>query len=619
MCGILSMITETSFTRNEISQALASLQRIKHRGPDGEGVLLINTNTGETKSLRTIDTPVNVTCHFQELSEVPEDKFNLLLGHRRLSIIDLSVQGHQPMLYNDVAITFNGEIYNYVEIRKELKAKGRVFFTNSDTEVIIQAYLEWGENCLNRFNGMWSFVLWDFKKNKFFIANDRYGVKPLYHSNVGGKQIFASEIKQFQLFEKFDYKLNNEEIVDYIKFGILDFGNNTFFKSVFRFPPSHFIYDFQLTKNNIKRFYSLPSSLKGIKLNQAYEEYNHIFTDSVNIRLRSDVKLGVAISGGVDSSAILYKTHELKINNQKVETFSAVFPNMAGDESKHIKIIEKDLFDFANFNYVYPIKEFTEQSVKDQIFHQDFPLLGGSYFAEWCVAKKVGSSGVKVLLEGQGGDEVFAGYHNHFYKYCKELILRGKIFDYLSEVNSYALLKEVSSISIHKIVIGEIKIGLALKFNLMRISNKLVSKWYSFNFLFDALKYDIKQNHLLKYLRSDDRDFMAFGVESRHPFLDYRLVDFGLSLPSNIKIKNGWQKKIVRDNMTTVPKTISFRKDKKGYTTPESQWKNLLEKMKNEHHNILRNFFSNSSIDFSSIPTDRLATFGYWLEINSKK
>ena len=616
MCGILALVKKNPLSRKEIAEALASLQRIKHRGPDGEGLLLINTNTGESKSLRTIDTPEEVKCHFQELSEVPENKFNLLLGHRRLSIIDLSIQGHQPMLFDNVAITFNGEIYNYIEIREELKAKGRVFSTNSDTEVIIQAYLEWGEKCLNRFNGMWSFVLWDFNKKKFFIANDRFGVKPLYYSDVGKTQVFASEIKQFKIFKEFDNTLNNEEVFDYLKFGILDFGDNTFFNSVFRFPPSHFIYDFQLTKNNFIRFYSLPSSIKSIKLNQAYEEYNHIFTDSVNIRLRSDVKLGVAISGGVDSSAILYKTHELNKNNQKVETFSAVFPNMAGDESEHINIIEKDLFDFANFNYVYPIKEFTEQSVKDHIFHQDYPSLGGSYFAEWCVAKKVKSIGVKVILEGQGGDEVFAGYHNHFYKYCKELILRGKIFDYLNEVSSYAVLKEVSPISIHKIVIGEIKIGLALRFNLMKISNKLVSKWYSFNFLFDALKYDIRQNHLLKYLRSDDRDFMAFGIESRHPFLDYRLVDFGLSLPSNLKIKDGWQKKIVRDNMITVPKTISFRKDKKGYTTPESQWKNLLEKMKNEHHYILRNFFSNSSFNESLIPTDRLATFGYWLKIN---
>ena len=239
MCGILAVVSKSPLKRFFIQESLASLQRIKHRGPDGEGVLLINAETGVCASLRTKDTPANVACDYQEIAEVPENAFNILLGHRRLSIIDLSAQGHQPMVANGVSVTYNGEIYNYLELKEELKTKGYSFQTNSDTEVLINAYVEWGAACLNKFNGMWSFVLWDNKAKKLFIANDRFGVKPLYYANVEDKTVLVSEIKQYLDFSAFNKEFNEQYFKDYLELGTTYVGLKTPFEQVSRFPCGH--------------------------------------------------------------------------------------------------------------------------------------------------------------------------------------------------------------------------------------------------------------------------------------------------------------------------------------------------------------------------------------------
>jgi asparagine synthase (glutamine-hydrolysing) len=230
---------------------------------------------------------------------------------------------------------------------------------------------------------------------------------------------------------------------------------------------------------------------------------------------------------------------------------------MDGDESEFIKIIEKDL-DLRS-HYTNPLEYFSIADIESHVFQQDLPVNSTSYYAEWCVSRLVNQSGVKVLLIGQGGDELLAGYHHHFYRYCRSLILHGKIFKYLSEVKSYAEIKSVDVNYLHRTIINEIKLIIKLKTGLQTINDDLEKHWSIASKLIDILKIDFS-------------DAMAFGLETRHPFLDYRLVDFCFSMPDDLKIKNGWQKNILRECMTELPEKIRYRKDKKGYTTPESDW-----------------------------------------------
>ena len=592
MCGILAISSKIPLSRKTIAEALDSLQRIKHRGPDGEGVLLINTNTGESKSLRTVDTPENVTCHFQELSEVPENKFNLLLGHRRLSIIDLSVNGHQPMLFDNVAITYNGEIYNYLEIREELKAKGYVFSTNTDTEVIIKAYLEWGDQCLNHFNGMWSFVLWDNKAKKLFISNDRFGVKPLYYSQFDNKTILVSEIKQYLDFSDFKKEFNNEYFEDFLETGSTALDIETPLKMVWRFPNAHYYYYHTANKfnaNKFERYYSIYNiNQTKWKKEDAIQTFRDIFFDAVKIRTRADVPYGVGLSGGLDSTSVLLGVKKMlgeKGSFEKPYTFSVVYPGKGADESVHI---DEALKNFSSNSFkTNPLAEFNKKEFEKTVYHREILPSGTSFYAQYKISQLAKKNGVSVVLVGQGADEVFGGYHAHFFRYCRQLILQGKIATYFSLIKSYAVLKSIPAFNLHKMCFGDIKNTIKSKLGFaqhLTIKTKLLNE---LDKLHDFLKADFSLFQLPNYLLSDDRTSMAGSIETRHPFMDFRLVEFGYSLPDNFAISNnGWQKSIVREAMHELPDSIRWRKDKKGFTAPEQDIYNELIFGKNSNKQL---------------------------------
>ncbi len=617
MCGILTYYKNEGLLKDDIAESIHSLSTINHRGPDGEGVCLINTKTKQIVSLRTALTPSDYKCDVNSLSDIEDGKFDLLFGHKRLSIFDITTAGHQPMIFEDgLVIVFNGEVYNFWEIREDLKQKGYTFKTNSDTEVIVRAYQEWGEACLNKFNGMWAIVIYDSEKNKLFISKDRFGVKPLYFIKNTESLIFASEVKQFRSFKKQHFSLNKKSIQTFIDEGSLDYDDTTFYNEVTRyragFYSSYFFDDHKMVEES---YYTLPS--KTIKINQedAFAEYNRLFSSAVSRRMRADVKIGVAISGGVDSSAILYHVVDLlKDSGNNVNTFSAIFPGMEGDESNHIKIIENDLIDKINIFYTNPYEEFTIEDLVKHIFHQDFPTDSASNYAEWAVARLVKKNGVKVLLGGQGGDEVFAGYHQHFYKYCRQLILSGNILKYLSAAKNYADIKSLNVNRLHLVILGEIKTSISFKLGLSRYNNRLDTDWLKANKLIDALKLDTLKYQLPWYLRSDDRNFMAFGVETRHPFLDVDLVDFGYQLPDDFKIREGWQKWIVRKNMACVPESIRFRKDKKGYTIPQNKFNEDYKKDLIKYQKFVVDFDQNL---LGKPYSFRLSALGIWLEQNN--
>lgn len=571
MCGILAYYNSKGIPESRLTQSLKALKKIDHRGPDGEGVLLINTRTGDSYQLRTDETPAGLpgTCSLQDIAG---KEFDLLLGHRRLSILDVSVNGHQPMSYNGNWITFNGEVYNYIELREELQQLGYKFASGSDTEVILAAYEAWGEACVKKFNGMFAFVIFDKRHKKLFVANDRYGVKPLYHYASGQELMLVSEMRQIKAYDV-QTSLNKNAIAVFLKDYYIDVGEETFYNEIRRFRPSHYA-GVPLGGASIvlqqQPYYEVKIGKGAFK--NIEEEFGALFESAVKLRLRSDVPVGFASSGGLDSSSILYKAYSLLSNGGRPDlaTFSAIFPGLAGDESEFIKLVEKDLG--IRSHYVNPMEEFTIADFEKHIYHQELPTHSTAYYAEWCVSRMVNAQKVKVLLTGQGGDEVLAGYHHHFYRYCRQLILSGKVLEYLSQIKKYAELKSEDINKLHRRIFSDVKLAMKFRIGLADLGGAMVNKWNRADKLTELMKIDLTELMLPTYLRSEDRDSMAFGLETRHPFLDYRLVDFCFSLPDNFKIRDGWQKWLLRRSMTGVPEAIRYRKDKKGYTTPQEVW-----------------------------------------------
>lgn len=602
MCGILASISNNSFDSSFFEKFDEALKIINHRGPDGKGIYAVNTNSKSFTNSELLNT-----------NDSENIKPNLALGHVRLSIIDTSIAGHQPLHYMHYSITFNGEIYNYIELRDELKQLGYTFKTQTDTEVILAAYDCWKEKCLEKFNGMFTIIIYDSKINQLFVANDRYGVKPLYYYQNESQLIFVSEIKQFKPFN-LKLTLNNNTISTFLTTYFIDYNEETFYNEIKRFPKSHYsiLKLDKLTPITFNNYYKL-SLITKINSN-CKEEFNYLFNDAVKLRMRSDVPIGFASSGGLDSSSILYKAYyQLKEHNthQNINTFSAIFPEMDGDESEFIHYIEKDLQ--IKSHYVNPLTNFSITDFEKHIYHQDLPISSTSYYAEWCVARLVNQSNVKVLLIGQGGDELLAGYHHHFYRYCRQLILQAKIGTYLSVIKSYAELKSIPVNTLHRLVLNDIKLVVKLKLGLEKTHHSLQTHWNKANTLIELLKIDFTELMLPNYLRADDRDAMAFGLETRHPFLDYRLVDFCFSLPDNVKINKGWQKALLREAMTELPEKIRCRKDKKGYTTPQKLWeeRHKLE-FENYHNYIPKTINQNKTID----PFLNTA-LGAWFKMNA--
>jgi asparagine synthase (glutamine-hydrolysing) len=617
MCGIAVYYKNGGISRDELLQNLNSLKAVRHRGPDGEGAIVIDTKTGTVQIIRTDETPqgINMSVNVDQYKDFTADLF---IGHRRLSIIDTSINGHQPMCFRGrYWITFNGEIYNYIEVKKELLSYGYQFTTSCDTEVILASYDKWKERCVERFNGMFSILIYDVKERNLFAVNDRYGVKPLYYFQDHKRIIYMSELKQAGMYN-ISLTINNVALSEFVRGGYLDYDRTTMFNEIYRFRPAHFVTQL-LPMNgdmgNETSYYQMSLRQQRISVEDAKRQFSVLLDQAVRYRLRSDVPLGCSLSGGLDSTSISAIACNYQMHNQGpvLNTFSVIFPGLGGDESEFVKLAVNSMK--VTPHYVNPINEFTPDDFERHIYHQDFPVQSTSYYSEWCLARKVRGCGITVLLNGQGADEILAGYHHHFYRYCRQLIMSGKIVKYLAQVKQYSALKEVSVNSIHKIVVNEIILALKLKSGLGKISKTLSSKWSNANSLSNILKLDFQEYMLPTYLRSDDRDFMAFSVETRHPFLDFNLVDFCFTLPDELKIHNGWQKWLLRYSMDVLPDKIRYRRDKKGYTTPEKEW---IGKYANDF-NKYREYLPDNIKKTSSNNDFRNYSLGAWYKVMQEK
>lgn len=617
MCGILAYYNRNGINSEKLNQSLSALKKIKHRGPDGEGVTLINSKTGEYRILITDETPSGNFKNVIELSQAGSFEYDLLFGHRRLSIIDLSTNGHQPM--SDEAgnwIIFNGEVYNYIELREELKKQGCTFKTESDTEVIMTAYRVWGNDCVKKFNGMFAIVLFDKSKRQLYVANDRFGVKPLYLYKDSDSLVYVSELKQLK---SYNLKLStNHNAVDvFLHEHYINYNCETFFNEVKRHKPSTYssvALDNRMDINDSAYYEVQLNKPITISLNEAKEQFRDLLTAAIRLRMRSDVPVGFSSSGGLDSSAILYLSHKILSDlnaGSNVNTFSAIFSGEEGDESYFIKLVEKDLN--IKSHYVNPVEEFSIDDFERHIYHQDEPVLTTAFYAGWSVARLARQQKVTVLMVGQGADEILAGYHHHFYRYSRQLILGGQIFKYLSELKRYAEIKGLDSTKLHRLILNDVKLAFKFKLGIAKTGGVLSDKWNKANTLIELLKTDLTETNIPFYLRADDRNSMAFHIESRHPFLDYRLVDFCYSLPDTMKIRDGWQKYLLRESIDTMHPEIRYRKDKKGYTTPQNKWLNLY---KGEFETYLK--FIPDSYNISNVNDPFLKyALGAWFKVNN--
>ncbi len=561
MCGVAGIY---NFRNKPVDQQdLQRMTRVMaHRGPDDEGF------------------------YFDQ---------NVGLGFRRLSILDLSQSGHQPMSSADrtMWIVFNGEIYNYIELREELKASGYSFRSQTDTEVILAAYMAWGTECLNRFNGMWSFALWDAVKKELFCARDRFGVKPFYYYKNQDTFIFGSEIKSL-LIHPFVKRVPNDRIIyNFLISHMRDWNEETFFENIYQLEPGHFL-RIRESGFEIKPYYRLDSG-KTLESRHPEDEvirrFYELFEDSVRLRLRSDVPVGSCLSGGLDSSAIVCVLNRLLRSNQvsgeqigeRQKTFSARSELKSVDESVYMDAVLQQ--SQAERNVVLPTDAELSQALDHFITHLEEPFPSTSIFAQYCVMRLANQRGIKVLLDGQGADEILGGYDHAYYPYFAGLLRRGRWAKFIKETRR--LDKRLSAGAYLTILLNAIPSSLgnkAHKFLLLKLSNGISKPFIRSmgsaegiartieDTLKDRLNGDVRfiLRSLLMY---EDKNSMAFSIEARVPFLDYRVVEFVFSLPDQYKIRDGIRKYALRKSMRgIVPDLILDRKDKIGFATAEKLW-----------------------------------------------
>lgn len=584
----------------ELQAMLNSVHSIRHRGPDDEGFLLVDTQTKEAVPCSGEDSATQLGL--RRVEECYQPRFDLFFGYRRLSILDLSPAGHQPMSNADGSlwIVFNGEIYNYIELRSELQSLGYIFHSQTDTEVILNAYHAWGVDCLNRFNGMWAFTLYDKRKNRLFCARDRFGIKPFYYHFNGERFLFGSEIKTLLGHSEVPRIPNEAIIYDYLAYGVLDHTEETFYQGIRQLLPAHYLI-LEGGVISIQRYWDIdPNNKFDIGSDKkAMQEYSRrffeIFEDAVRIHLRSDVPIGSCLSGGLDSSAIVTMTNRLLLTvggidpsviGDRQKTFSSCFDDLRFDERKYIEEIVSSTS--AESNYIFPGPVNLMEELPKLMHHQDEPFGSTSMYAQWCVMKLAGQHGMRVLLDGQGSDEMLAGYTPFFDTYWGTLAASGNLNRMMNEWNVHRELRGVST-------------AYLLQHTIFALAPRFMQRQVRFNRGSQVLNPDFSARHRDRFfdsnpkhahslmnerlylfttqtslpalLRYEDRSSMAHSIESRVPFLDYRLVEYIFSLPDHQKINNGYTKAILRNALgELIPQQILKRTDKMGFVTPEHVW-----------------------------------------------
>jgi len=561
MCGIAGII-QTYATRFTPEHLKKMTDALAHRGPEGEGLW-------------------------------QNDSVNALLGHRRLSIIDLSESAAQPMHYmGRYTIIHNGEIYNYIELKNELKQEGYAFRTQSDTEVIAAAFDYWQEDCVDHFDGMFAFAIWDEVEKELFAARDRFGEKPFFYYFDGTTLLFASEMKA--LWTAGIKKLPNLQLLfNFITIGYTDNPSRpeeTFYTNISKLPPaSSLLFTMGSGELVIEKYWDLDTAVnnKSISDKDAIEQFNELFSNSVKRRLRSDVAIGFSLSGGLDSSSVVATVHNSNILSYAPQAFTAVFPGYEKDESLYSAQVAN------RFSLQQHTTSVSSDDMLDEweklCYHQEEPFGSASIYAQYKVYSLAARHPIKVLLDGQGADETLAGYHKYYKWYWQELFVRRRLFKSgelkaarkLGINEEFGLKNIIAALfpDLASVVLERQYLLRALKHEDLHrdfVRQQSREAYYTtpeyFN-LNGALHFNTVIHGLEELLRYADRNSMAFGCEVRLPFLDHELVSFLFSLSSNFKIRDGWTKWLLRKSMQDrLPNEIVWRRDKVGFEPPQQQW-----------------------------------------------
>lgn len=587
MCGI-SGIYHLDSTRINPECIRRMNDIAQHRGPDDEGFVLINTHSNTVQALLGEQSDSKLSGKFPQIKQFQNEHYNLALAFRRLAIVDLSIAGHQPMTEESGRywMTFNGEIYNYVELRADLETQGIEFRTTGDAEVLLKAYIHWGEECVKRFIGMFAFVIWDGEKQQLFGARDRFGVKPFNYYLDENNFIWSSEEKQIIASGLVDFRINRNSINRFFLLNQLHDNEESFIEGIKRIPSAH---SFILRNKNlmISKYWDLDPSQDSSTLSpiERIERFRDLFKDAVKLRLRSDVPVGIALSGGLDSSSIAMVSKGLI--QKELKTFSVYYEqDKKYDEREFIQAV----LDTGGFSPVFYTQDeqINFDAIRRWVFQQDGPTSGASPYSAYLNYKNVRKSGIIVLLNGQGGDETLAGYPYYFKYLIADQIKKLNVAGIISNIQQWT--KDQSLLeSLKHLGGGFIRIIGTDSYLLNKETSKYCTqdfytnhKYYSvptnFNLKFNtylkqALYDTLKIRMLPHLLHWEDRNSMACSIESRVPFLDHRLVEYVFSLPDAEKIYKGTTKNILRKAMNGIlPEKILNRRDKKGFGTPTDNW-----------------------------------------------
>lgn len=565
MCGISALF----LTLPDRSHAAfrRSLDLVKHRGPDGRGVVW--GQGGE----RTVS------------GEHSDEAFSWALGHVRLAILDTSSGGAQPMSRDNGTywITYNGEIYNYLELRKELESAGHRFVTGTDTEVILAAYAQWGTTCLHRFIGMFAFVLVDLARHRVFCARDRFGVKPLYFWQGASGTFVCSEPKQLKAFPAFTFRANRQQLVDFLVDDVVNHvPNESLFQNVIPLVPGYFLtWDLNDAFPDIHApqcYWSLPEGTEPLTQAQAIESLREMLVDTVRLHLRSDVPVGTCLSGGIDSSSLVgIMSRDLAT---RTNTFSACFNGYRFDEQYYMDIVNRHC-DAVSCK-VFPSDEGCARELAEVVYHQDEPFGGPSIYSQWCVMRAAREQNVPVLLDGQGGDEALCGYRKYNFFYLRDLVHRGRYGRLLQHIAQMLLRGDRKVLRIQE---GQRYLPSFLRrdgegiLDLLRpqFLGLFQNTWRLGNEQNRTLK-DFQRDDLLRWslpslLRYEDRNSMAHGVESRVPYVDHRFMEFCLRLPTDLFFIGGRSKRALTMAMgDRLPPQVHARRDKLGFKSPGIEW-----------------------------------------------
>ena len=549
MCGIFGAINFTGFFDAPDRDRFAALTNlVAYRGPDDCGHVSLTVKQPDSRR---------------------EQLFDVFLGNRRLSIIDLSSSGHQPMSDGKgLWITYNGEVFNYVELRRELEARGHTFKTETDTEVILHIYSEYGESGFDRLNGMWACAIVDSHRRRVVLSRDRFSIKPLYLLKSNGKLYFGSEIKQLLPLLS-ARELNAAAMTAYLTQGLLDHNLETFFRGITRVPPGTNVV-ISLDSGAIEEqkywCFESPGAISASP-KELVDEFRALFFDSVRIRLRSDVKVGVLLSGGLDSSAVT--TAVRQVAGEQLQTYSIVSQHEGYDERRFIDVMCEA--GVPNRKVTFRVDDVLDD-LQQALYYSDEPFAEFSVIAQYQLFRAIrNDNDVTVLLSGQGGDETLLGYLKFFFFHVQLLLKAGKYFDAISLLAGSAF---------NRTAVTQFRMSEARRYirhnrrgiwQTMLCDGERTPVWQCGDIRTRQVA-DISHYSVPALTHYEDRNSGAHSLEVRHPFLDHRLVNFAINLPMELKIHQGWTKYVLRAALPEMPAALRWRRDKQGFLVPEELW-----------------------------------------------